>query len=63
MCPLALKNQATFQLSKYSALATYVTRRGTTRGRKNESQNEIWFEARIADPLGGMCSRPSTRTR
>ncbi len=63
MCPFALKNQATFQLSKYSALATYRTRRGTTRGRKNESQNEIWFEARMAGPRGGMCSRPSTRTR
>src|SRR2546421_446493 len=58
MWPLARKNQATFQLSKYSALATYLTRRGTTRGRKNESQKEMWFEARMAGPWAGRGSRP-----
>ena len=49
--------------SKYSALATNVTRRGTTSGMKIESRNERWFAARITGPLSGTCSRPSMRTR
>ena len=32
-------------------------------GRKNESQKEMWLEARMAGPCRGMCSRPSTRIR
>ena len=48
---------------KYSALARKVTRRGTTTGMKNESQNDRWLLARIAAPSAGMFSRPSTHGR
>ncbi len=61
--PTARKNQAVFGSSKYSALATKVTRRRITIGRKIESQNDTWFEARMTGPSAGTCSSPSTRTR
>src|SRR4051812_25231582 len=61
--PTARKNHAVFGSSKYSALATKVTRRRSTRGRKIESLNEMWLLARMAGPSSGMCSMPSTRTR
>ena len=38
--PTARKNQAVFQLSKYSALATKVTRLRTTSGRNTLSIND-----------------------
>ena len=60
--PTARKNQAVLGSSKYSALATNVTRRDSTRGRKIESQNERWLPARMAGPSSGTFSRPSTRT-
>jgi hypothetical protein len=44
-------------------LATNVTRRRSTRGRKSESLNERWLLARMAAPSSGRCSSPSTRTR
>ena len=57
--PTPRKNQAVFGLSKYSALATNVTRRRTTSGRKIESRNERWLagEDRPA-PSRGTCSLP-----
>ena len=41
--PAARKNQAVFHESKYSALATKVTRRRITSGRNKESQNDTWL--------------------
>jgi hypothetical protein len=61
--PTARKNQAVFQVSKYSALATKVTRLRTTSGRNRLSINEWWLDARIAGPFFGTFSAPSTRTR
>jgi hypothetical protein len=43
---------------KYSDLATNVTPRGTISGRKIESTNDRWFEARIAPPDEGMFAAP-----
>src|ERR1700722_2574468 len=63
ICPAARKNQAVFQESKYSALATKVTLRRMTNGKKNESQKEVWFGARITGPCFGTLLRPVTRTR
>ncbi len=62
--PQLRKNQAVFGSSKYSALATKVTRRRTTSGMKNESRKERWFaredhrhraaaRARVPRPGGG----------
>jgi len=45
---------------KYSDLAANVTGRGTISGRKSESMTDRWFEARMAGPDAGMCSRPVT---
>ena len=61
--PAARKNQAVRQSSKYSALARKVTRRRTTSGMKNESQNDWWLAARTAGPCRGRFSFPSTFTR
>src|SRR5579862_6098528 len=61
--PAARKNQAVFHESKYSALATNVTLRLITKGRKKESQKEVWFGARITGPCLGTLLRPFTRTR
>src|SRR3954468_17581617 len=61
--PAARKNHAVFLSSKYSALATKVTRRRMTSGRKIESENDKWLLARMAGPFLGRCSPPSTRTR
>jgi G:T/U-mismatch repair DNA glycosylase len=61
--PTARKNHAVFHESKYSALATKVTRRRTTRGMNNESQKATWFGARITGPRCGMWSIPSTSIR
>src|SRR3954451_24429979 len=63
ICPTPRKNHAVFGSSKYSALATNVTRRRITSGMKTESRNDRWFEARITGPRRGRCSRPSTFTR
>ena len=54
---------AVFHESKYSALATKVTRRRSTRGTNMESTNDTWLGARITGPCLGMFSRPSTFTR
>ena len=51
--PTPRKNHAVFGSSKYSALATNVTRRRRTSGMKIESRNERWFEARITGPRFG----------
>ena len=48
---------------KYSALARNVTRRLSMSGRKIESENERWLEARIAPPVEGTCSPPRTHGR
>src|SRR5690606_18417122 len=48
---------------KYSALATNVTFRLTTSGMKIESEKERWLLARIAGPVSGTCSSPSTTGR
>src|SRR5690349_7016331 len=61
--PTPRKNHAVFGSSKYSALATNVTRRRSTSGRKIESRNDRWFDARITGPRFGTLSRPSTLTR
>ena len=61
--PAARKNQAVFHESKYSALARKVTLRRTTRGMKNESQNDWWLAASTAGPWVGTFSLPSTFTR
>ncbi len=37
--------------------------RGTTSGRKNESENDRWLLARIAAPSSGTFSAPSTQGR
>ena len=58
ICPAARKNQAVFHESKYSALATKVTLRRITSGRKNESQKEVWFGARITGPIRRHVLRP-----
>jgi hypothetical protein len=63
ICPAARKNQAVFHESKYSALATKVTLRRITNGKKNESQKEVWFGARMTGPRLGTLLRPVTRTR
>jgi hypothetical protein len=51
--PTPRKNHAIRLSSKYSALATKVTRRGITSGRKIESRNERWLAAMIAAPSRG----------
>src|SRR2546423_3858391 len=61
--PHARKSHAVYHLSKYSALATYVTRRGTDSGTNHESKNEQWLAARMAGPSAGTCSNPSTARR
>ena len=38
-------------------------RRGTVSGRKIESENDRWLLAKIAAPVSGMCSEPSTQGR
>ena len=43
----------------YSALPTKVMRRGSTRGRKNESITEVWFGQKMAPPAVGTRSRPT----
>ncbi len=48
---------------KYSDLAMKVTRRFIRAGRKKESENERWLLARIAGPVLGMFSIPSTHGR
>ena len=48
---------------KYSALARKVTRRLTISGMKKESQKERWLLARIAPPVSGTFSAPSTYGR
>src|SRR5207302_11398980 len=60
--PTARKNHAVFLSSKYSALATNVMRRRSTKGRKMESENERWLLARMAAPCGGSLALPSTLT-
>ena len=60
---MARKNHAVFGSSKYSALATKVTRRRSTSGRKTESENETWLLARITGPSVGTFCSPSTVTR
>src|SRR3954454_6130977 len=61
--PTARKNHAVFLSSKYSALATNVTRRRSTSGRKIESEKDRWLLASMAGPFLGRFSSPSTRTR
>ena len=45
--------------SKYSALATNVTRRGMTSGMNSQSLYDRWLLARIAAPSFGTFSVPS----
>jgi hypothetical protein len=61
--PSAGKRYFVFQLSMYSALPTYVMRRGRTAGRKNESRTDVWEGHRMAGPSAGTCSSPSTVKR
>ena len=61
--PTARKNRRVFHDWKYSALATKVTRLGTTNGRKSESQNAWWLAAMMIPPAGGMFSLPVARMR
>ena len=49
--------------SKYSALATNVTRRGISNGMNSQSAYDIWLLARIAGPSAGTFSAPSVRGR
>ena len=58
--PMALKSQAVLRCSKYSALATNVTRRFSMIGRNTESEKLRWLLARITGPLAGTFSMPST---
>jgi hypothetical protein len=44
-------------------LARKVIRRGTHSGRKIESEKERWLLAKIAAPVSGMFSDPSTHGR
>jgi hypothetical protein len=67
-CPALRKNSAlarplTPVPVKYSALARNVTRRLSMIGRKIESENDRWFEARIAPPVVGTFSPPRTHGR
>ena len=43
---------------KYSDFAAKVSGRSSISGRKIESTMDMWLEARMAPPSGGMCSRP-----
>ena len=45
---------------KYSALAGNTTGRSIISGRYMESMNDRWLDARIAGPVGGMFSMPTT---
>ncbi len=68
ICPALVKNILVAQPLtpvpvKYSILAGNVMRRGTTSGRKIESEKDRWLLAKIAAPLVGMCSAPSTLGR
>ena len=45
--------------SKYSALATNVTRRGMTSGMNSQSLYERWLLARMTAPSRGTFSVPS----
>jgi hypothetical protein len=60
--PRAGNRNRVFQWSMYSALPRNVIRRGDTSMRNAESRNEMWFGARIAAPVIGTFSTPSTRT-
>jgi hypothetical protein len=48
---------------KYSLFARKITRRSTMSGRKIESMNERWFEARMTAPSFGTFWRPTTQGR
>ncbi len=48
---------------KYSDLARNVTLRGSGNGPKKWSENERWFQARIAGPSRGTLSDPSDHGR
>ena len=61
--PSAGNRYLVFQSSMYSALPTYVIRRGSTAGRKNESSTEVWLAQMIAPPVAGTFSRPRTWNR
>ena len=45
---------------KYSDLAQKARCRGTTVPSSNSSATERWLPAKIAPPVAGMCSNPST---
>ena len=62
--PEARKNHAVFGSSKYSALATNVTRRRTTSGRKIESENERWYRtATVPSTTRTSGTGPTNRAR
>ena len=61
--PIAGKMCLVFHESMYSALPTNVMRRGSTRGRKNESITEVWFGQKMAPPVRGTRSRPTVLMR
>ncbi len=48
---------------KYSDLARNVTLRGSGNGPKKWSENERWFQARMAGPSRGTLSDPSDQGR
>src|SRR6476659_10385677 len=48
---------------KYSAFATKVTRRGRVNGMNSQSAYDKWLLARIAGPVAGTFSAPSTLGR
>ena len=67
-CPAPEKNVRCSQPlmprpSKYSALATKVTRRGITSGMNSQSEYDRWLLARMAGPSVGTPSAPSARGR
>ena len=58
--PIAGKRKRVFQLSRYSALPTKTTRRGSRAINNTESRKEMWLGARMAGPSMGTFSRPVT---
>ena len=47
-----------FQSSMYSALPTYVMRRGRTVGSMKESITDVWLGQRMAGPASGTRATP-----
>ena len=61
--PAARKNHDVFHESKYSALATNVTRRRNTSGQEQRVAERDVVGRQDHGPVAGHVSRPSTSTR